>query len=313
MLNSEETYIKKAYHEAGRAWALYQVCFNLSHRQAGFSPVSAPEFFLKFCPKFKGLSLKTDLTDWQDIAYAWRVIHLIFLGGYAVERIKWNVTTAPAMDEPEFEKSYYATKWIWDDADIDRKPEQVLRETLDGLDDALQSAEHHWSMIDELAQLLLQKGELSAQETFEWITERVDLDELALQYERELRKARGEPPDGAVSHPVVEDNPGIIQESDLDTILFGCCGYPILRPFKCPTCGHIMVYCIECDLLFTNLKDTNVVINRAVNEPIRCASCKHVFDFINHTYHVTPNEWANANHASLLTESARMRKLELPR
>ena len=227
MPNPDEELVKKAYHEAGRAWALYQVCFNLSHREAGFSPVSATEFMSKLCPKFKGPSLKTDLTDWQDVAYAWRAINLIFLGGYAAERIKWNITAAPSMDEPEFEKSYYATKWIWDDADVDRKPEQVLRETLDELDDALRNAERHWRMIDELAQLLLQKGELSTRETFEWITARVDLDDMVLQYEHKLRKTRGEYPGGGfiAPRPVVKEKPDIIQESDLDSILFGCCGY----------------------------------------------------------------------------------------
>ncbi len=205
---------------------------------------------------------------------------------------------------------------------MDRKPEQVLRETLDELDDALRNAERHWRMIDELAQLLLQKGELSTRETFEWITARVDLDDMVLQYEHKLRKTRGEYPGGGfiAPRPVVKEKPDIIQESDLDSILFGCCGYTALHPFKCPLCGHIMVYCRECDTLFPNLRDTNQTwLYFGFDHLLTCPGCNYAFEqdlqrFLNNpAYHVTPIEWANAGHASLLTDSARSKKLGLPR
>jgi hypothetical protein len=43
-----------------------------------------------------------------------------------------------------------------------------------------------------------------------------------------------------------------IQESDLDFSYLHCSGDEDLHPFCCcPRCGHIMVFCSECDTLYS--------------------------------------------------------------
>ncbi len=107
-----------------------------------------------------------------------------------------------------------------------------------------------------------------------------------------------------------------VQEKDLDFTRFGCCGDEDLYPFKCSACGHIMVFCYECDTLYPDLKDTRV-INRDTNpfDPtlpaFHCPNCGHEFEYYfikNPSYHVTFAEWINAGHAGLLTQPCRPKK-----
>ena len=45
----------------------------------------------------------------------------------------------------------------------------------------------------------------------------------------------------------------IVKEQDLNFSLFHCCGDEDLYPFKCTECGRMMVFCYECDTLYSNL------------------------------------------------------------
>lgn len=47
-------------------------------------------------------------------------------------------------------------------------------------------------------------------------------------------------------------NPNV-EEADLDFRHFRCCGDEDLYPFGCPECGHLMVFCYECDALYDDL------------------------------------------------------------
>ena len=99
-----------------------------------------------------------------------------------------------------------------------------------------------------------------------------------------------------------------VQESDLDFAAFGCCGDEDLFPFKCSGCGHVMVFCYECDTLYPDLSDTSArrtEINSFYPErPIfSCPRCGYLFEYrfmSNPSYLVSTAEWRSAGYGSLL-------------
>ena len=324
MSNFDDVLSRKAYIEAGRALALYAVCFNLTKwdkeissdfkvRSSIESPIEDISTLLRYCRDFAGLSLYGERTEhWNDVAYAWRASHLIFLGGCAAERIKWKITETPSLSDPEFEKSYYAQQWFWVDLDHNPSDEQVLGETIDGLDTVTKQLESHWKAVDILATTLFDKSQLSAEETFQIITANIDTNQLAA--ERKARHAR--PPEKgkfAVAEPVapkprVEVNYEVIQDWDLIKSHFlQCCdGNGDSFPFKCSVCGHIMVFCYECDTLYPDLNNTTIMQLHIGH--FSCPQCNHEFedDFMrNLNYYVTPTEWKQAGYESHLTETAK--------
>jgi len=52
-------------------------------------------------------------------------------------------------------------------------------------------------------------------------------------------------------------NPELLTDLDVEYLHFHCCGDEDLVFLRCPACGHIMVFCYECDTLFPNLADTS--------------------------------------------------------
>lgn len=179
---------RKAYHEAGRALALYLLCFNLAKDDGTKSPTEAPSALIKYCKYFAGLSIKGNRTNWRDVAEFWRATHLIFLGGCAAERIKWKIAEMPSLSDPEFEKAYYATQWFWVDLDRNPSDEQVFAETLSELNETTKKLESHWKAVDVLATTLIQKSELSAEETFQIVTANIDARILAIERKERLSK-----------------------------------------------------------------------------------------------------------------------------
>jgi len=100
-----------------------------------------------------------------------------------------------------------------------------------------------------------------------------------------------------------------IKEEDLDFSHFNCCGDEDLFPFKCSGCGHIMVFCYECDTLYSDLKDTCRNNEVAINnfDPKRpsfsCPKCSWDFEYYfmkNPEYGVSREEWLKAGYGRLL-------------
>ena len=283
MLNPDESLVKRAYHEAGRAWALYKLCSGLKQGDNPKAPLDDIDALMLYCKKFAGLSIDEELTNWRDVAEAWRATHSIFLGGYAAERIKWDITETPSMSEPEFEKSYYAMQWFWVDLDRDPDLEDIPGETLAALDQTIHSERIYWDVINELAQTLLEKRALPARETFEWLNRRVNPISLGVQDKNKSTEIHTENirvMSQLASHaPVVDSIADLIQAADLDVFLFSCCLQSELYPFKCPACGHIMVYCRECDTLFPNLRDTSLAwLYFGFDKLLACPNCNYAFE-----------------------------------
>jgi len=51
-------------------------------------------------------------------------------------------------------------------------------------------------------------------------------------------------------------NPDLLTDLDVEYSHFHCCGDEDLVFLRCPDCGHIMVFCYECDTLFPDLAHT---------------------------------------------------------
>ena len=186
MIDSENEFFRKAYQEAGRALALYMLCFNLAKGDGSESPTEDLSILLKYCKGFAGLSVNSDRTNWRDVAEFWRATHLILLGGCAAKRIKWKIAETPSLSDTEFEKAYYATQWFWVDLDRNLSDEQIFADTLHGLGEAIEKMEKHWKAVDVLATTLIEEFELSAEQTFRIITENIDTQKLALEREKGL-------------------------------------------------------------------------------------------------------------------------------
>jgi hypothetical protein len=310
MVNSNDMVYRKAYIEAGRMLALY-LLFHLSL----YPPEDIPAF-LKLCRGyFAGLSIDNERTDWRNVAEYWRLTHAIFLGGCAADRIRQKITDTPSLSDVEFEKSYYAQQWFWVDLDHNPSPEQVFAETREGLSEATERLEKHWNVVEILAGTLLKRRELSAEEALQIISKNIDAQKVTV--EREARFPRTFGPDkDVVTKPVgllpkEKLNYEIIQEMDLEFSHFQCCkGNADPYPFKCSVCGQVMVFCYECDTLYPDLMNTNVM--KLHIGQFYCPKCNHQFEYDLHdkpNYQVTPSEWMNAGYEYLLTESAKVQKL----
>lgn len=103
-----------------------------------------------------------------------------------------------------------------------------------------------------------------------------------------------------------------IKEEDLDFSNFSCCGDEDLFPFKCSVCGHIMVFCYECDTLYSDLRDTSQNNEVEINnfDPKRpifsCPKCHHDFEYYfmkNPKYEVSREEWLRSGYGRLLTNA----------
>jgi hypothetical protein len=309
MIDLDDILSRKAYIEAGRALALY-----LLFHWAKYPPEDIPAF-IKLCRGyFAGLSLDNDRTDWRNVAEVWRQTHVIFLGGCAAERIKRKITRTPSLSDAEFEKSYYAQQWFWVDVDHNPSPEQVFTETLEGLNEATKHLKKHWNVVEILARTLLQQRELSAEETLQTIEEYIDVNKVAAEREARFPERSGKA--NLVSHlqtrlPSRKNiNYAIIQEMDLEFSYFQCCDSVDPYPFKCSVCGQIMAFCYECDTLYPDLQDTNIM--KLHIGQFDCPKCKQPFEYDlhdkqNHT--ATPEEWTEAGYEYLLTETAKLKKL----
>ncbi len=189
MIEPENELSRKAYREAGRALALYMLCFNLAKGDDAKSRTETPSALMKYCKGFAGVSIIGNRTNWRDVAEFWRATYLIFLGGCAAERIKWKIVAPPSLSETEFEKAYYAAQWFWVDLDRNPSDEQVFAETLSMLNETIEKFESHWEAVDVLATTLIQKSELSAEETFQIITANIDVRRLAIERKERLSRA----------------------------------------------------------------------------------------------------------------------------
>ena len=101
-----------------------------------------------------------------------------------------------------------------------------------------------------------------------------------------------------------------VTELDLDFKHFQCCGDEDLFPFRCPQCGHIMVFCYECDTLYAELSmqrpvgDHSVVNHFDPNSPIfPCPKCAFEFEYKfmkNPKYLVSIADWRSSGLSRLL-------------
>ena len=102
-----------------------------------------------------------------------------------------------------------------------------------------------------------------------------------------------------------------VEEEDLNSAPFDCCGDEDLYPFKCSRCGRVMVFCYECDTLYGEPRDLSrrgwEVNHFEAGKPIfSCPGCGHGFEYYfmrNPRYHVTAEEWAAAGLGHLLREA----------
>ncbi len=101
-----------------------------------------------------------------------------------------------------------------------------------------------------------------------------------------------------------------VTESNINPSYFHCCGDEDLYPFKCERCGHIMVFCYECDSLFPNLSDTNLVVYIHENPPrepsITCPSCGNQIAYASiqaESNKVSFLEWLHAGYQYLLIQN----------
>ena len=104
----------------------------------------------------------------------------------------------------------------------------------------------------------------------------------------------------------------VIEESDLDSSRFRCCGDEDLCPFGCPACGRLMVFCYECDTLYADLSDlanqSAEVNNCEPSQPIfACPQCGHRFAYHfvrDGLYKVDREGWLAAGFGHLLRDEA---------
>ncbi len=101
-----------------------------------------------------------------------------------------------------------------------------------------------------------------------------------------------------------------VTETSLNYDHFHCCGDEDLYPFKCSQCGHIMVFCYECDTLYPDLSDPSQhhPCTLSPGEPVfSCPSCSHPFEvhfMQNNEYKVSIHEWLNAGFQQLLSSDS---------
>ena len=99
-----------------------------------------------------------------------------------------------------------------------------------------------------------------------------------------------------------------VQEEDIDTARFTCCGDEDLFPFKCSACGLPMIFCYECGSLYEHLPDTSRHTSEVNHfDPASphhvCRRCGHAFEYHfmrNPRYQVSMAEWHEAGLDQLL-------------
>jgi hypothetical protein len=76
-------------------------------------------------------------------------------------------------------------------------------------------------------------------------------------------------------------NPDLLTDTDVDYLRFHCCGDEDLVFLRCPACGHIMVFCYECDTLYPDLAQTSthsrIGLTR-VEDRLVCPACHVAFE-----------------------------------
>lgn len=105
----------------------------------------------------------------------------------------------------------------------------------------------------------------------------------------------------------------LTEEADLDFSHFHCCGDEDLYPFGCPVCGHCMVFCYECDVLYgdlTDLANLQFDVNHSNGDkPIfDCPKCSYEFEYFfmkNPKYLVPLEDWISRGNSQLLLASVR--------
>lgn len=102
-----------------------------------------------------------------------------------------------------------------------------------------------------------------------------------------------------------------VEEADLDFGRFHCCGDEDLYPLACPSCARIMVFCYECDTLYSdlhNLSEQHTEIDSDPRRPIfACPGCRHPFEnlFVRDAlYKVSRERWLAAGLGHLLSDVA---------
>ena len=98
--------------------------------------------------------------------------------------------------------------------------------------------------------------------------------------------------------------PSWVIEQSLNWRLFDCCGDQDLFPFKCHACGHPLVFCYECETLYTDLHELSS--RRFQNlDGYSCPQCAAQFDddFMRSSRHrMNFGEWHNAGLDNLLID-----------
>src|SRR5215469_16649935 len=96
-------------------------------------------------------------------------------------------------------------------------------------------------------------------------------------------------------------------ESDLDFSGFHCCGDEDLYPFRCTSCGRVMVFCYECDTLYPDLRTLLAAGDVNCFDPSRpifhCPQCGFAFEYYfmsNLSYRATFQQWREAGFSRLL-------------
>lgn len=100
----------------------------------------------------------------------------------------------------------------------------------------------------------------------------------------------------------------LVEEEDLEFSYFNCCGDEDLYPFGCPKCQRLMVFCYECDTLYSDLTpisgSRDGVNHFKPQEPIfSCPGCGFAFEYHfmkDHHYKVEHAEWIGSGYGHLL-------------
>jgi hypothetical protein len=103
-----------------------------------------------------------------------------------------------------------------------------------------------------------------------------------------------------------------VEEGDLDSRNFHCCGDEDLYPFGCPRCGRLMVFCYECDTLHGDLHSLDhpgrwKVNNFDPTSPIfACPGCSYTFEYFfvrDGKYKTSFDQWTGQGMSHLLLSS----------
>jgi hypothetical protein len=88
-------------------------------------------------------------------------------------------------------------------------------------------------------------------------------------------------PEVAMLSQIRPSNPDLLTDLDVDYTHFHCCGDEDLVFLRCPRCGHMMVFCYECDTLYPDLSDTSTqgaIGLTAPTDRVVCSACSVAFE-----------------------------------